>query len=126
LRQLKTDNPNVSFPAEPPLDLLASYAVHPYTIAGRPTPTEAQRVVDAGFQEINTAWFQTWALEDLPLADAERRVRADRDGRLASTDWTQVADAPVDQAAWAVYRQALRDIPQQAGFPYTVTWPQEP
>jgi hypothetical protein len=39
------------------------------------------------------------------------RLRYWRDTELARTDWTQVADAPVDQAAWATYRQALRDLP---------------
>jgi hypothetical protein len=39
------------------------------------------------------------------------RMRFWRDGELARTDWTQVADTPVNQAAWAIYRQALRDLP---------------
>ena len=62
-------------------------------------------------------------VEPAPTAE---QVRAERDRLLAESDWTQVADAPVDQAAWATYRQALRDIPQQAGFPENVTWPEEP
>lgn len=53
-------------------------------------------------------------------------VRAQRNALLTASDWTQVADAPVDQAAWATYRQALRDIPAQAGFPDAVTWPEKP
>ena len=53
-------------------------------------------------------------------------VRADRNARLAATDWTQIADSTADKAAWAAYRQALRDVPSQAGFPQSVTWPQEP
>ena len=53
-------------------------------------------------------------------------VRTDRDVKLTQSDWTQVTDAPVDKAAWATYRQALRDIPSQAGFPNEVTWPTEP
>ena len=40
-----------------------------------------------------------------------RQLRLWRDVELARTDWTQVADAPVDATAWAVYRQALRDLP---------------
>ncbi len=55
----------------------------------------------------------------------ERTVRVERNAKLAATDWTQVSDSPVDQAAWATYRQALRDIPSQSGFPNTVTWPDE-
>jgi hypothetical protein len=57
---------------------------------------------------------------------AADEVRTKRDSLLAQSDWTQVADAPVDQAAWATYRQALRDIPSQAGFPNEITWPTEP
>jgi hypothetical protein len=45
---------------------------------------------------------------------------------LTQSDWTQLADAPVDKAAWAVYRQALRDITLQAGFPFTVDFPVAP
>jgi hypothetical protein len=54
------------------------------------------------------------------------RLVALRDKLLAACDWTQVADASVDQAAWSTYRQALRDIPDQAGFPDNVTWPEKP
>ena len=54
------------------------------------------------------------------------KIRANRDAKLTESDWTQVADAPVDKAAWATYRQALRDIPSQAGFPNEVVWPVEP
>jgi hypothetical protein len=53
-------------------------------------------------------------------------VRSQRDALLAETDWTQVADAPVDQQAWSTYRQALRDIPEQGGFPSDVDWPSKP
>ena len=60
-----------------------------------------------------------------PPITAEQ-VRAERDALLAACDWTQVADAPVDQAAWAVYRQALRDVTAQAGFPDAVVWPTKP
>ena len=56
----------------------------------------------------------------------ERQVRDERDQLLAASDWTQVADAPVDQAAWAEYRQALRDVPSQEGFPHSVVWPDKP
>jgi hypothetical protein len=60
--------------------------------------------------------------------DANRAAinRQERDTKLASSDWTQVADVPVDQAAWATYRQALRDVPSQSGFPWEVIWPGVP
>jgi len=71
-------------------------------------------------------WEQSWRVTRLEQSVAERNVRARRDGLLSDSDWTQVADAPVDQAAWAVYRQALRDITDQEGFPYSVNWPTAP
>jgi hypothetical protein len=60
------------------------------------------------------------------LAPTADQIRAQRNALLAACDWTQVADAPVDDLAWAVYRQALRDIPDQAGFPASVEWPVAP
>ena len=57
---------------------------------------------------------------------AAQEARQMRDRLLATSDWTQVADAPVDAAAWATYRQALRDIPDQPGFPDNITWPETP
>ena len=56
-------------------------------------------------------------------------ARAERDKLLAETDWTQVLDAPIDaetREAYRAYRQALRDIPEQEGFPDTITWPELP
>jgi hypothetical protein len=63
------------------------------------------------------------AMKDAEQAKAVRQQRTDK---LKDSDWTQVADAPVDQAAWAAYRQALRDITSQEGFPWTVEWPEQP
>jgi len=56
-------------------------------------------------------------------------VRRQRDGLIASCDWTQIPDAPLtaaQRAAWVTYRQALRDVPAQAGFPDTIDWPKNP
>jgi hypothetical protein len=52
-------------------------------------------------------------------------VRQQRNRLLAESDWTQVPDAPVDAAAWATYRQALRDI-TDAENPFDVQWPSAP
>lgn len=71
---------------------------------------------------INGEWVLGWTLSPL----GEDAARTLRNELLASCDWTQVVDAPVDQAAWATYRQALRDITAQAGFPDNVTWPTKP
>ena len=62
------------------------------------------------------------------MKDAEqaKAVRNDRNTKLAECDWTQLADSTADKAAWATYRQALRDITTQAGFPWTIDWPVAP
>ena len=54
-------------------------------------------------------------------------VRAERSAKLAATDWTQGADTPqATKDKYAPYRQALRDVPTQSGFPNTVVWPVQP
>jgi len=54
-------------------------------------------------------------------------VRAERNAKLATTDWTQGADTPqAIKDKYAPYRQALRDIPTQSGFPNTIAWPTQP
>jgi hypothetical protein len=59
-------------------------------------------------------------------AEQAKSVRSERGEKLKDSDWTQVADAPVDKDAWATYRQALRDVTGQEGFPWTITWPTQP
>lgn len=101
-------------------------------------------------QQSNGAWYTKYALGPIftdttdengnvitaaqQLADYKARkdaeqasvIRQERDNKLTKCDWTQVADAPVDKSAWATYRQALRDVPSQAGFPWDVQWPNQP
>lgn len=62
------------------------------------------------------------------MKDAEQaaNVRRTRNDKLKDCDWTQISDSTADKAAWATYRQALRDITTQAGFPWTIDWPVAP
>ena len=56
-------------------------------------------------------------------------IRSERDALLAACDFTQLPDAPLSteqRARWVAYRQDLRDIPLQAGFPNAVIWPTAP
>jgi hypothetical protein len=104
-----------------------------------------------GVEEIEGKWYTKYILgpvftdraatEDEPaktaaeqeaeykaMKDAEqaKNVRASRTEKLKDSDWTQIADSTADKAAWATYRQALRDVTQQSGFPWTITWPTQP
>ena len=96
-------------------------------------PTRYQFSFADGVEQINGQWFTKWSVADMDAdaiaaKDAEQAaaMRKQRDEKLAECDWTQVADAPVDKAAWATYRQALRDVTTQEGFPWTITWPSKP
>jgi hypothetical protein len=62
-------------------------------------------------------------------AQKENDARSERDGWLKYCDWTVMPDSPLsdsDKTAWQTYRQALRDVPAQAGFPDNITWPTKP
>lgn len=61
-----------------------------------------------------------------PIETMADQVRRQRDALLKKSDWTQVSDSPVDKEAWATYRQALRDISSQKGFPDNINWPAQP
>jgi hypothetical protein len=57
----------------------------------------------------------------------DTRARAKREELLLQSDWTQLVDVPLpNKAGWQVYRQALRDITEQAGYPKTIDWPTPP
>jgi hypothetical protein len=54
------------------------------------------------------------------------QIKLWRNAKLSQSDWTQLSDAPVDQAAWATYRQALRDLPAQGGLAEAAEFPVAP
>lgn len=74
--------------------------------------------------------------EELAQAEKDRleskkreidELRNRRDQLLAATDWTQAKDIPdAVSSKYAAYRQALRDVPQQSGFPENIVWPVKP
>lgn len=124
--------PNTSFPA--PLtnaDLPEGYVmvgVIPPPVVG---PNQSVTPGAPVFQ--NGEWVQSWDLVNLTSQETAERnavkaadARAERNRLLADSDWTQLADAPVDKAAWAQYRQALRDITTQTDFPSAIQWPLQP
>ena len=78
----------------------------------------------------------SWSVEKIPekteaekREEAEKSVRAKRDSLISETDYLLASDYPIsaeDLEAVKVYRQALRDVPQQEGFPFDVVWPDLP
>jgi hypothetical protein len=100
-----------------------------------PAPSGTYKTVyrDGETQDANGYWAEAWAERDMTAEEVQQRddnkaeqVRAERNEKLANSDWTQLADSPADKAAWATYRQALRDMTDQAGFPNKIDRPAEP
>ena len=79
-----------------------------------------------GTNPAQTAAQQEVAYKASKDAEQATFVRTSRNDKLKECDWTQITDATVDKTAWAAYRQALRDITKQIGFPWTIIWPKMP
>jgi hypothetical protein len=132
--ELRADYPNVSFPLDLPDERLAEFNM--IRVLEEPCPT-VDRFHVAAQNDLPTLvdgqWVLQWAVtakttEQL-AAETEVMATTVRDGRndkLRACDWTQLEDALVDKTVWQVYRQQLRDVPSQAGFPWEVIWPSLP
>jgi hypothetical protein len=70
-------------------------------------------------------WLIGYTVANKPQDQAEDAVRNQRNRLLQETGWMALSDNTISPA-WASYRQALRDITAQEGFPYSVTWPTKP
>lgn len=136
--QLRKDNPQVSFPNTISDELLASFGVYPVARTDATYDPTAQTATQEGCayntdtQQWETAWLvHDLTAEELAERDAQetRSVRRERDTLLWQSDWVVVrayeSGEPVP-AEWLSYRQALRDITTQEGFPYSVVWPVSP
>jgi hypothetical protein len=131
-------NSNTSFPAGPlSSETLAEYNVFPVHFADQPVvDVLAQRVVELAPLYDGQSWIQRWDVQALSQDEIDARnaqqaasVRADRNARLAATDWRVIKALEEGNGLdfdLAVYRQALRDVPSQPGFPFNVIWPEVP
>lgn len=125
--------PNTSFPQQLSEALINDLGGDVVFEGPQAQPTRYQFAYLNGVWQVNGKWFTKYSVADM---DAEAQtalnttqaeaVRKQRNEKLAESDWTQVEDAPVDKAAWATYRQALRDVAEQVGFPWTIEWPVKP
>lgn len=102
-------------------------AIDDLIVAMRPSG-QMQRIVD-----LRQAATPTHLAALIPInastIDLTTVVRGQRDSLLTQSDWSQLPDAPLSdlaRAAWVEYRQMLRDVPEQAGFPESVDWPLPP
>ena len=151
--QFKATKPNTSFPKQITTDILDSYGYDAVLNGPAATVTAPYgKSTRSGVEQTEGKWFTKFVAgpiftdskdkdgnvtktasenEAAYKADIDAKaatsVRSDRDKRLSECDWTQTNDSPLKAAtAWTTYRQALRDVPAQSGFPHTVTWPTKP
>jgi Iap family predicted aminopeptidase len=131
-RDLKVSHPNTSFPEVISDAVMAEFGALRVFFSTQPEITATQVLEEATpvFSVDDQRWTQVWTVRDMTEAEVTQQlesksaeIRQIRNAKLTESDWTQVADAPVDKAAWATYRQGLRDITAQDGFPWIIDWP---
>jgi hypothetical protein len=138
--QFRRDNPNTSFPAQIPLVKPSYDPLVQTLVVGTPTrevirmKTEAD-CTDPETGEVDTdqvgqplygnEWEVSYTAQNMEQATAESNVRVRRDSLLQETDWMALSDVTMS-SEMTTYRQALRDVPAQSGFPFSVTWPNKP
>ena len=148
--EIRKLNPNVSLPKVWNSNVYDTLGIDPVLETPKPDTTGDYKVVvrNGAEQDANNNWVQAWVERDM-FSDTEEdgvtttkaeheaayqarldteaaeRVRSERDQKLKDTDWMGMSDVTMS-TEWSTYRQALRDVPSQAGFPHTITWPTEP
>jgi hypothetical protein len=129
---LRRDNPNVSFPKKLTNEILADYGLE--AIFPKEAPDYdplTQYISNTVAKEEDGKWYRTHTATNFPQPTAEENVRAERD-RIVAEDIDTInavrwnAMTKQEQTVWTNYRQALLDVPQQEGFPYSVEWPTKP
>ena len=149
--QIRSMHPNVSLPKVWNANVNEALGIDPVLASPKPEPSGDYKVVvrNGVEQDANNNWVWAWTENDMfqEYTDDEDNVvtvqdqidakvaadnaaleatkRATRDDLLKSTDHYGLSDVTMTEAMTA-YRQALRDVPQQAGFPQTITWPTKP
>jgi hypothetical protein len=128
----RDQHPQVSLPFVPSEVQLNEVGIYTVELTPQP-PIDHTQNAESSVVFDGTSCAQEWSVspaseDEITLRTAKQAetVREQRNKKLADSDWTQLSDAPVDQGAWTIYRQELRDITGQDGFPWAITWPETP
>ena len=130
--EFRSLHPNTSFPAQLTAQIINDAGADVVLEGPQAQPTRYQTAYRDGVEQIDGQWFTKYSVADMDdeakaAKDAEqaKSVRQQRDDKLKALDWTQGKDIPDSiSGPAAIVRQALRDVPSQAGFPWEVTWPE--
>lgn len=134
LNLLRRDESSISFPDVLTPEILNEYQIFEVLIDSKPEIAYDQDAVLSDPVLENDQWVQHWTVQPAAAADAQSRfdqqcvlVRDERNRKLAECDWTQLGDVPSEvSVAWQGYRQQLRDLTDQSGFPFNIEWPPTP
>lgn len=133
-QEVKKLHPNTSLPSIWGESVYDGLGIDPVSFTSKPSPSSAYKVVmeAAPIQDSDGNWVGVWSEQDMndeQKADFDQlkseEVRGRRDTLLAETDFFALSDVTMS-SAMTTYRQALREVPQQEGFPGTITWPTKP
>ena len=152
--EIRRSMPNTSLPRVWTSSICDSLGIDPVLAAPAPAPSGEYKVVSRNgvVQDANGNWVEAYVERDMfadytdegvTVTKAEQEqaytarkndeaataVRAERDKLLASCDWMAIKAFEAGSAVsaeWATYRQALRDVTAQEGFPNEITWPTKP
>ena len=147
--QLEQENKNMSLPSSWTDATLDALGVASVVMVEKPEVNEWQIAVKDGVEQVDGVWREKWVVQEMftEYTDGEGNTitvqaqkdaktaadnaalaaseRAKRDELLKVTDHYGLSDVTMS-SEMATYRQALRNVPQQAGFPSTITWPEKP
>lgn len=142
LERIRFDNPNVSFPKNAEACDFSSYGFEPFRFSDKPDFDDYLQNIEESAPVLSEGvWVQSWSVtekysesektqkiagRDAASLETDKSLeRATRNNLLLETDHLALVDATLTDAM-RTYRQALRDVPQQEGFPNTITWPTKP
>jgi len=103
---------------------LESFGLYPI-VGDEPSHTDRERIAGPQYVFDGAQVNRVFTVEAIPDEEVAGQVRAERNKRLAETDWRFRSDMNPSQE-WKDYCQALRDVTSQEGFPWTVEWPTQP
>lgn len=131
LRRYCQENDGPSWGQTTP-EVLEALGADPVFEGPQAQPTRYQTAFRDGVEQVNGKWYTKYSVADMDdeakaVADANQAtsVRDERTRKLTETDWRFRSDL-TPSPAWIDYCQALRDLPEQSGFPWDVTWPTQP
>ena len=131
---LRRDNPKTSFPKIISEGTMAAFGMYPVSYEESPEYNPLTHRLEHSDIPVlkNNKWVITKTVVELTQSQIEdknhsvsKEVRKQRDRLLSETDWMALSDTSLSPE-WASYRQALRDITAQEGFPHSITWPVKP